>query len=183
MIPLVVADPYAQLWPALVVSGGQTGADQGGIMAAKESGLETGGWAPHGWRTDEGPAPWLADYGLKAHHSDQYKPRTIANVRMADATLWIGNRYSPGGWLTIETCEDEGKAFLVIPWPAPEWAEHGALQRYAQTLRSWITEKAPWGILNIAGNRERTNPGIREHTRLLLVETWRPDGSRHSPRP
>ena len=44
-----------------IISGGQTGADQAGLLAAQALGLQTGGWAPHGWRTDAGPAPWLAD--------------------------------------------------------------------------------------------------------------------------
>ena len=36
----------------MIVSGGQTGADQGGLEAAKEAGIRTGGWAPDkfvGW--------------------------------------------------------------------------------------------------------------------------------------
>jgi hypothetical protein len=48
-----------------VISGGQTGADQGGLRAAKAAGIPTGGWAPRGWLV-ESPhghrdiaAPWL----------------------------------------------------------------------------------------------------------------------------
>jgi hypothetical protein len=47
-----------------VISGGQTGADQGGLRAAQACGIPTGGWAPRGWLTEAGPAPWLADWGL-----------------------------------------------------------------------------------------------------------------------
>ena len=47
-----------------IESGGQTGADQAGLRAARAERLETGGWAPKGWETEEGPAPWLADSGL-----------------------------------------------------------------------------------------------------------------------
>ena len=43
-----------------IISGGQTGADQGGLLAARKSGIQTGGWCPLGWRTELGPAPWLA---------------------------------------------------------------------------------------------------------------------------
>jgi hypothetical protein len=32
-----------------VVSGDQTGADQGGLRAARAAGIPTGGWAPKGW--------------------------------------------------------------------------------------------------------------------------------------
>ena len=47
-----------------IISGGQTGVDQAALRAAKACGIPTGGWAPKGWRTEDGPAPWLADLGL-----------------------------------------------------------------------------------------------------------------------
>lgn len=34
---------------ASVISGGQTGADFGALLAARDCGIETGGWAPKGW--------------------------------------------------------------------------------------------------------------------------------------
>jgi hypothetical protein len=50
-----------------VISGGQTGVDQAFLRAAWRACLETGGTAPKGWRTDKGPNPGLAQYGLKEH--------------------------------------------------------------------------------------------------------------------
>ena len=47
-----------------VISGGQTGADRAGLFAARKFAIETGGYAPRGWLTESGTAPWLADYGL-----------------------------------------------------------------------------------------------------------------------
>jgi hypothetical protein len=32
--------------------------------AARACGIPTGRWAPRGWLTEAGPAPWLADWGL-----------------------------------------------------------------------------------------------------------------------
>ncbi len=49
-----------------VISGGQTGADQAALRAARAAGIPTGGWAPLGWKTEEGPAPRLA--GLRPWH-------------------------------------------------------------------------------------------------------------------
>ena len=37
-----------------IISGGQTGADQGGLRAGAALGLDTGGWIPFGFRTDTG---------------------------------------------------------------------------------------------------------------------------------
>lgn len=47
-----------------VISGGQTGADQAALRAARACGIPTGGWAARGWLTEDGPAPWLAEWGL-----------------------------------------------------------------------------------------------------------------------
>src|SRR4051794_20445226 len=40
-----------------VISGGQTGAAQAGLHAARRGGLPTGGWAPRGWLVENGTAP------------------------------------------------------------------------------------------------------------------------------
>lgn len=47
-----------------VISGGQTGADQAALRAARACGIPTGGWAPRGWLTEDGPSLWLAEWGL-----------------------------------------------------------------------------------------------------------------------
>ncbi|HME98544.1 MAG TPA: putative molybdenum carrier protein, partial [Terriglobia bacterium] len=48
-----------------IISGGQTGADMGGLLAARELGIETGGMAPKGWLTENGPEEvLLRSFGL-----------------------------------------------------------------------------------------------------------------------
>ena len=47
-----------------VICGGQTGADQARLRAARAAGIPTGGFAPNGRLTEDGPAPGLAEYGL-----------------------------------------------------------------------------------------------------------------------
>ena len=37
-----------------IVSGGQTGVDQAALLAAMDLGLDWGGWAPKGWRAENG---------------------------------------------------------------------------------------------------------------------------------
>jgi hypothetical protein len=39
----------------LVISGGKTGADQAGWRAAEACGIETGGWMPLHFQTENGP--------------------------------------------------------------------------------------------------------------------------------
>ena len=155
-----------------VVSGGQTGADQAGLWAARVVGLETGGWVPKGWKTDIGPASWLADYGCREHASDQYAPRTIANVREAQGLIWIGDPESPGGRLTLGTAASAGILVAeVVPHPST-WAHQDGVAY----LRQWIQWAFPAeeGTLLIAGNRERRNPGIETYVKTILTEVFKP---------
>lgn len=59
-----------------IISGGQTGADQGGLSAAIILNIKTGGTAPKGYRTQAGSASWLNKLGLLEHSSSDYAPRT-----------------------------------------------------------------------------------------------------------
>ena len=78
-----------------IISGGQTGADQGGLMGAKKSGITTGGWMPNGWKTQNGPDPKTAKFfKMSEHSSDKYPPRTFANIKEADATIRIAKNFN-----------------------------------------------------------------------------------------
>lgn len=148
----------------LIISGGQTGADQGGLRAGRAGGYETGGWAPKGWRTDEGPAPWLADYGLQESPFLGYRIRTLSNVRLAHALVWIGNRRSPGGVLTLAAADRKGIPQLIIPFPDTiTYSPDDAIRKFLFACTSST-------ILMVAGNRERTNPGIGTYTEHVVGE-------------
>jgi hypothetical protein len=145
-----------------LITGGQTGADQAVLRAARAAGIPTGGWAPAGWMTETGPAPWLADYGLAEHPEPGYTARTRANVRDSDATLWFGSWTTPGGRATLDACQFQGKPSLVV-FP-------GAT-RSAQ-IRGWIVEHGV-RILNVAGNRESTALGIGDEVERFMARVFR----------
>ncbi len=86
-----------------VISGGQTGADQAALVAARKSGLLTGGWAPPGYRTLMGSERWLQSYGLVELDSPagDYVTRSKRNVDDSDATLAFRTHASPGTDKTI----------------------------------------------------------------------------------
>ena len=127
-----------------VISGGQTGVDQAGLYVAHYLGFLTGGTAPKGWRTDDGPMEEvLKGYGLRESNSFTYGARTRANVVQSDGTVWFGNPKSPGGRLTLRLCCDYERPYLVNP----TWQE----------LREWLVQREIV-TLNVAGNRRRTNP-------------------------
>ncbi len=138
-----------------IISGGQTGADQGGLEAARTVMIPTGGHAPQGYKTESGPDPSLRDrYGLKEHPSGDYRARTEANVLAADATVIFGNVFSAGSLLTRSLCRQHKK--LVLENPTPE------------ELRRWA-EKYNIEVLNVAGNRESKNPGIYQATLDIVL--------------
>lgn len=134
-----------------VISGGQTGADKAGLVAAKELGLETGGTAPLNWRVKlyngrDGKDLSLESYGLVQHTSYDYPPRTIENVKNSDGTIWFGNEDSPGGKLTISTAIKYSKPYIINPTQDEfiEWCKRENIE-----------------VLNVAGNRlSPDNPNI-----------------------
>jgi len=72
---------------AEIISGGQTGADQGGLLAAQDLGIPTGG-LPQGWLTENGPQEaLLRSFGLVECTESGYSARTHKNVLHADGTL------------------------------------------------------------------------------------------------
>ena len=98
-----------------VWSGGQRGADQGGLAAAHDLGLKTGGYAPKGWMTRNGPLPELEVLGLIEHSSPKYPPRTFANVKGTDGTIRLATDFSTAGErLTFEAIQQYEKPFLDI---------------------------------------------------------------------
>ena len=97
-----------------VISGDQTGADQAGLRAARADGIPTGGWAPYGWATEIGPAPWLADYGLIECAARGYPAPTRLNVLDSGATLWFGSCDSLGYFTTHNTALDYDRPFLIV---------------------------------------------------------------------
>lgn len=154
--------------PAKIISGGQTGCDLGALRAAAALGIPTGGTCPRNCRTELGDRPWLIGrYGLTEHGSSQYRPRTVANVRAADATVVFGEVESPGTRTTLELIEWERKPKLVNPT--------------ATALRDWVafgsTTAGRAVVLNVAGNRESGNPGVEAAVFAILVAAWpREDG-------
>jgi hypothetical protein len=80
-----------------IISGGQTGADQGGLDFALENGIEAGGWCPKGRICENGLIP--ARYPVEEVTEDDYNLRTKLNV--------AGNRES-----NINVIQEETAALL-----------------------------------------------------------------------
>ena len=154
-----------------VISGGQTGADMGALFAAHTSpGIETGGWAPRGFRTEAGPKKILgAKYKLKQTKSPTYPPRTELNVKNSDGTLWIGNTDSPGAKLTLKLCEEYDRPVKKVRFST---LFHRRARYVVPNLVKWV-KLHNIEVLNVAGNRESTNSMITMYTEGLVTRLLR----------
>jgi hypothetical protein len=151
-----------------IISGGQTGADQGGLEAAKILGIPTGGWMPRGFLTEAGPRPEFAKlYEMREHPQAEYTPRTEANVLYADGTLIVGDVTSGGSRDTHDFCTKHQKPCYVLPWRSGQPMPVEAIVDFLRWLSG--TKIA---VLNVAGNRESAQPGIQKTTRDFLIATF-----------
>lgn len=146
-----------------VIGGGQTGADQAGWRAATAAGIEAGGWMPKGYMTEAGPRPeFAAMYGATEHPIQAYPPRTEANARDSDGTIWFGVGDSRGFGCTMNACRKAGKPTFIV-----------------QTGRTTPRDAAEWirangiAVLNVAGNRESSSPGIGDRVERFLAAVFR----------
>ena len=144
-----------------VISGGQTGVDQIGLMAATEMGIETGGTAPKGFKTETGSDESLADFGLSESSSSGYPARTEDNVRNSDGTVYYSTKNQATGKIdsagyraTKAFAEKHGKPFIVNP--------------NESVLREWIKQNNV-ATLNVAGNRaSKMNSKQLENIKVIL---------------
>jgi hypothetical protein len=140
-----------------VISGGQTGVDRYGLEEALRVGIQTGGTAPKGWWTDEGPNPSLKAYGLIEAKVFGYPYRTEQNVKHSDCTVLFGNMQSPG--CRLKLCKRHSKPYLENPT--------------VDQLLYWI-EAYTVSTLNVAGNRAKNlNKDQKRNIKLTLYLTFK----------
>ena len=140
-----------------IVSGGQTGVDRAALDEALALGLPCGGWVPRGRRAEDGPLP--GRYPVRETKGRDYPERTRLNVRDSDATLIVTRGAPTGGTaLTVDIADELGRPVLVVDLDGnPDPAE----------VREWTGKAAP-AVLNVAGPRESTVPGIYADARRFL---------------
>ena len=132
-----------------IVSGGQTGVDRGALDAAIALGIEHGGWCPRGRLAEDGRI--AARYRLKETSSSEYWVRTEQNVIDSDGTLILyRGQLSGGTQLTRRMAVKHRKACLLVDLGGDS---------SIVPVRHWLMSNAI-GVLNVAGPRESSAPGI-----------------------
>lgn len=141
-----------------VVSGGQTGVDRGGLEAAMAIGLEHGGWCPKGRIAEDGTIP--PEYDLTESRSPDYWVRTEQNVVDSDGTLILYRDKLTGGTkFTQKMAKKHAKPFCLVDMNS-DWDQ--------AEVRDWLSEQQIV-ILNVAGPRESSQPGILVESRDAVI--------------
>lgn len=146
-----------------IISGGQTGADRGGLNAGIALGIDIGGWGPKGMIAEDGKIPKI--YGLKECPIGGYIARTEQNVIDSDATAIFYYEIMSGGTeLTRDACLLHQKPYIPINCLKDD-------QYNIERLIRWLKQKNP-KILNIAGPRSskgrQWNRSIGHDTQRIL---------------
>ncbi|MCX6165330.1 MAG: hypothetical protein NTU73_10825 [Ignavibacteriae bacterium] len=142
-----------------IISGGQTGADRAGLDAAKLLSIQTGGYCPNGFLTENGKDVSLKKFKLKELKTSKYEDRTIKNVLSSDGTVIFCKTENKsiigeGTRLTYDITTNNRKPVIINPTK--------------RKFLNWLI-KYDIGILNVAGNRESQFPGIYNKTKNFLI--------------
>lgn len=150
--------------PRRIISGGQTGADRAALDVAIALGIRHGGFVPAGRKAEDGP---VSDaYDLVELASDDYDLRTERNVQAADATLIVSLGPLTGGSLTTRRmARRHGRPWLHVD------LRHDDEPTVVDAVRAWLADVRP-DVLNVAGPRESTTPGMYGLTHRLLMRVW-----------
>lgn len=145
-----------------IISGGQTGVDRAALDVAIELGIPHGGWCPKGRLSELGVIP--EKYSLTETQTVNYSERTIRNIQDSDGTLVLlpnrTTRIIDGTKLTIEKTCTLTKPLLIVYLTdniAPEM------------IVTWLKDNGI-KVLNVAGPRESSCPGIYQASKILLRE-------------
>jgi Circularly permutated YpsA SLOG family len=142
-----------------VISGGQTGADRAALDWAINHGIPHGGWCPKGRRAEGGII--TERYCLKETPQSEYRQRTQWNVRDADGTLilTLTGQLTGGALFTRQCAERIGLPYLHVV-SGDEWPDK---------IKVFL-EKHSIRILNVAGPRASSAPGIEQFVQEVLTE-------------
>ena len=153
-----------------IISGGQTGVDQAALRAARDCGLEVGGWCPPARECEAGVIP--AEFPLQETERERSpnapnvprSQRTEWNVRDSDGTLVITTRdaTAEGVEWTIECAKRYQLPLLVCDVDEAD---------AASKIQQWLTTNGI-STLNVAGPSEASAPGIGDKAYALLTDVF-----------
>ena len=159
-----------------IISGGQTGAERGGLDAAEYCHIPHGGWCPKNRLADDGRIP--DGYALQEMSTQSYLSRIEFNVVSSDATL-IFSAFGEDviALRTVEFATKLNKPYLLIltsktkpdyrGQEIPGWLTNRRKVRRQVAMACWPPAQC---VLNVTGERESSYPGIHDLVMTALVE-------------
>lgn len=146
-----------------IISAGQTGADYGALLAAKECNLIIKGWTNKGYRTEDGPNLELRKMGLVENVKSSCASTDQKNVDISNALIAFhyripetdrGTECTVNYALTkkykhvkLEDTQDyqiyEGRKPVIVFWDLSE----DNLGNYSEVLRSFLEKYRPNNIM------------------------------------
>jgi hypothetical protein len=152
-----------------IISGGQTGADRAALDAAIACGFPHGGWCPRGRFAEDGTIP--GRYQLVETEDSAYPVRTERNVIDSDGTVILTmGELARGSALTSDFARRHRKPWLHLRLDEREHAEAVTL------LRDFIREHGI-RVLNVAGSRASTEPGLYPRCLAIVSELLEAHGA------
>jgi hypothetical protein len=139
-----------------IVSGGQTGVDQGALDAALAAGFPCGGWCPPGRLSEAGTIPDI--YPVTELTGGGYSRRTIQNILDSDGTAIIHFGEIEGGTeFTLMQCIKKKRPYRLID------GEEVMPARAGELLAAFVSAH-DIRVLNMAGPRASKCPKAEKYT-------------------
>lgn len=160
------AENMEAYYPECIVSGAQTGADRGALIAAMKLGYTTGGWVPKGRLAEDGVVP--PEFNVTETTGSGWAERTKLNVECADATIIFTyeEELTGGSALTLQLMREAKTAGYHMPLFRD--ASECLNKKAGGELRRWLAQVRP-KTLNVAGSRESKAPGLQAHVEAIVL--------------
>ena len=146
----------------MIISGGQTGADQAALDVAIKFGIPHGGWIAKGRKNENGRLP--DKYQLKEMPAGSRASHAEQNLLDSDGTLIVSHGNLTGGSELVRKLGMHHQR----PWLHIDLSRMIAFKA-ARKLRLWIRSHEI-EVLNVAGPRASKDPGIYRDT-VEILET------------
>ncbi|MCK5168413.1 MAG: putative molybdenum carrier protein [Bacteroidales bacterium] len=146
-----------------IISGGQTGVDQGALDFALDNNIECGGYCPKGRKSEVGIIPFK--YPLIELETEDYLERTRQNVLESDGTIIVKDEVDlqNGTLNTIKFCKQFSKPFLIYD------VIYDPINY--EMFQDWLKQNKI-KVLNVAGNRSGESLGIKGKAYMLLEKLF-----------
>ena len=139
---LIHKDVFAKLHNQLhnqvskIISGGQNGAERGGLIAARDLGIQTGGTAPKGWLAEDGSqAQFFRNLYMVECDDPTYPSNLEANVLNSGGTLLVGRDGTGLNQLVDQIDKRGDKPVFHLIYPV---SVHETVERQPGEFRFWL---------------------------------------------